>query len=194
MGCDANDSYISLYGIDALRDSVTLVYGALAFIVIALFLQDARRLNRLVVLYARFAVVFPPFMTVFAIISLAGQDILPQFPGTGLPILTIRPGDMGVHLAGCAVFVLLGLCRPGYLWGAFLMMAMAIVATQNRGAVLAMMLPTFLAVIVSGKVRSLLRPALAIMLCVALAYAADASLPNERPRPGPGSQRPPARQ
>jgi hypothetical protein len=172
--------YIPLHGVDALRDSVTLLYGALAFIVTALLLQDSNRLNRLVALYGRFAIIFPPAMLVITLAALAGQDTLPKFPGTGLPILTIRPGDQGVHLAGVSIFVLLGFCRrPGRVWGAALVATMLVVATQNRGALLAMMVPISVAVIVSGKWRSFIPPVLVILICISFAYAVDLSLPLE---------------
>lgn len=169
--------YIHLYGLDALRDSVTLLYGTLALIITAILLQDAGRLNRLVQYYGRFALLVPPAMTVIAVIALAGQNVLPKHPSTGLPIFALRSGDLGAHLGGISVFVLLGFCRPGRFWSLFLAAIMIVVATQNRGALLAMIVPLTLAAIVSGKIRRVLPIAIAVVFCVSLAYVADAKLP-----------------
>ena len=37
--------FVSVYGFDALRDSVIILYGGFAFIVIGLLLEDARRID-----------------------------------------------------------------------------------------------------------------------------------------------------
>ena len=38
--------FVGVYGFDALRDSVIVMYGGFAFFVIALLLEDARRIKR----------------------------------------------------------------------------------------------------------------------------------------------------
>jgi len=43
--------YVSTYGFDALRDSVIIVYGGFAFIVIALLLEDSKRIETVVRYY-----------------------------------------------------------------------------------------------------------------------------------------------
>jgi hypothetical protein len=169
--------YVPAYRIDALRDSVTFMYGTLAVIVIALLLEDTRRLNRLISYYSRFVALLPPTMTVLSIIALLGRDILPKMPGAGQPIISLRPGDLGVHLAGAAIFVLFGFRRAGRLWLAFLVVAAVIAATQNRAGALAMMISTGVAATVGGKVRSLIPMVLVAGVVVSIAYAADITLP-----------------
>ena len=51
-------------------------------------------------------------MPVLGTAAVMTQQELPQMPGTGLPILFLRPRDLAVHLAGAVVFVLVGLWRP----------------------------------------------------------------------------------
>jgi hypothetical protein len=167
--------YISIYGVDALRDSVTFFYGLIAFVLIALLLQDTRRLNDLIAFYARFAVLMPPIMTVYAIAALAWRDSLPEIPSLGVPILSLRLGDLGVHLAGAAAFTLLGFRRAGIIWTLFLLTAMGIVATQSRGAMLAMVVP--LALVIIGARKFSIPVVLMIGLGVAAAYAADFETP-----------------
>ncbi len=160
--------FIGEYGADALRDSVIVMYGALAFIVIALMLEDARRLDTIIGYYRRFTVIHVMAMPVLGTIAALAYDELPQMPGTGLPILALRPGDLAVHLAGAAVFVLVGLWRPSRTWVLFLLWGAVLVATQNRGAMLAMIIPIAIATALSGRTRTLM----SIMVPFAIVFAA----------------------
>ena len=56
--------FIGVYGFDALRDSVIILYGTFALIVISLLLEDARRIDTLVHYYAAFVAVFVPGIAV----------------------------------------------------------------------------------------------------------------------------------
>src|SRR5262249_9673492 len=138
---------------------------------------DTRRLNRLISYYSCFAALLPPTMTVLSVIALLGRDILPKMPGTGLPIISLRPGDLGVHLAGAAIFVLFGFRRAGPLWLASLLAAAFIVTTQNRAGALAMIISIGVATAVGGKIRSLIPMMLVAGVIASIAYAADITLP-----------------
>src|SRR5262249_8337434 len=46
--------FVQSYGFDALRDSVVVMYGGFAFVVIAILLEDGRRVNTLVRYYGTF--------------------------------------------------------------------------------------------------------------------------------------------
>src|SRR5258708_28393488 len=45
--------FVSVYGFDALRDSVIILYGGFAFIVIGLLLEDARRIDAILRYYGK---------------------------------------------------------------------------------------------------------------------------------------------
>ena len=51
--------FVSVYGFDALRDSVIVLYGGFAFIVIGLLLEDARRIDTVLRYYGKFLITFP---------------------------------------------------------------------------------------------------------------------------------------
>ena len=51
--------FFGLYGFDSLRDSVVVVYGCFAFIVIGLLLEDARRINTVLRYYGIMLASFP---------------------------------------------------------------------------------------------------------------------------------------
>jgi hypothetical protein len=160
--------FIAEFGISALRDSVIIMYGVLSFVVIALMLEDTNRVDRLVESYRGFIVILGFIMPIAGTIAAFLQDELPQMPGTGLPILMIRPGDLAVHLAGASVFILAGLWKPSRIWLLFLLWGMVLIATQNRGAILALAIPIALATIALGRTRALL----SILIPVAIIFAA----------------------
>src|SRR5262245_46549752 len=51
--------FFGLYGLDSVRDSVIVMYGGFAFIVIGLLLEDARRINTVLRYYRLMLVSFP---------------------------------------------------------------------------------------------------------------------------------------
>ena len=51
--------FLNVYGFDALRDSVIILYGGFAFVVIGLLLEDARRIDTVIRYYRTVLVVFP---------------------------------------------------------------------------------------------------------------------------------------
>lgn len=134
--------YIPQYGIDALRDGVLWGYAAFAFAISACLLpRDFRRLTRI---YARVVPIFVLWVPIAAVISLRFDNLLPKLPGAPVGILDFKGGDMAVHLAGVAVFLLVGLYgtaigrRVGdlLLWLGWLV-GMTAAAVINRGGMLA---------------------------------------------------------
>ncbi|HXS78011.1 MAG TPA: O-antigen ligase family protein [Terracidiphilus sp.] len=135
--------YLSEYKVDALRDAVIWAYGAFALL-LASFLLRTRSLPRWIRQYAVFIPRWVVIMAFVAPLSLVGADHMPSWPWSEAPILLVKAGDLGVHLAGFAAFVLLGLntsrrggksVRSGAalpLW--FLLLG--IVAALNRGGML----------------------------------------------------------
>lgn len=140
--------YYQQYGLDALRDGVLWGYGVAALLVIPI-LQQPARLRTAADGFGALAPLFLIWVVVHALLSIAlGVEWFPVMPGTNISILAAKAGDFGVHLAGVAAFLLLGMhqdARPGalrlraewLLWPAWLA-AMAVVATRNRGAIVAM--------------------------------------------------------
>jgi hypothetical protein len=139
--------YLGLYGADALRDAVLWGYGAFALLVAACVLSTGA-LPAIVRQYSRWVMVFAAWPVCLVTINrLMGQDTL-HMPGTGLPFFSSKPGDVGVHLAGAAAFVLVGLSgelsggehsRPNrrrVFWGAWTT-SLAFVAALSRGGFIA---------------------------------------------------------
>ncbi len=136
--------YIGTYGIDALRDAATWVYGFFA-IGVSLTVRP-EHLGRLVAGYRRFIPIFLVWVPVAAVLTLTVGASLPTTPGSDVPIFLYKAGDMSVQLAGIAAFVLLGLYHEAgpasgihelVLWGLWIVGA-GISAALNRAAIVAL--------------------------------------------------------
>ena len=64
-------------------------------------------------LYRRIAFPLVLWVPLAAVLTIVFGNSLPTAPGSDVPIIFFKAGDAGVHLAGIAAFVLLGL----YAWG-----------------------------------------------------------------------------
>ena len=165
--------YLGEYGIDALRDSVIAVYGLYAFVIAGLLLERPERLRRLIDAYGRFIYLFIPVVLVLYPLQQIAPDKIPVWPTTGVPLVVLKPGDIGVHLAGVSLFLLLGFRRFKLLWLILLLVAIAMAATQGRGGTLSMMLPIALALLMIRANSQLLWLGLLAAAVVALALILD---------------------
>ena len=132
--------FVSVYGFDALRDSVVILYGGFAFIVIGLLLEDARRIDTVLRYYSAFLVSFPA-MAVGFWLTKYWVDYIPKLYGPNVPIIEITASALGTHLAGTAVFVLVGYRKVSFLWVVVWIVTLAMLGATNRGAMLAALVP-----------------------------------------------------
>jgi O-Antigen ligase len=159
--------FLGVYGVDALRDSVIWGYALFAIAVSLTIKRDHvswihrtlnRRLPQIVLLAAAlFAIqyIFKPY--------------LPLVPGSNLPIISIRAGEIAVHLAGMAAFLMLGLyeseskkqSRTEFLMYVVVVVGLLFLSTQSRGA--------FVTIVVSLLIAFRIRPSARIVRFVAVA-------------------------
>lgn len=172
--------FVSGYGFDALRDSTIVMYGAFAYIVIALLLDDGRRLDAVIQYYIRFLRIFVPVLPILFATSQYCADWIPTVPGTGVQILHIGPGEAPVHLAGAATCALVGFFRPTVTWIISLLATVVMASTLNRGGMLAFVIPVFFAAVLSGKFRPLLKLLVIGMLIFGAAYAVEKTVFTEQ--------------
>jgi hypothetical protein len=165
--------FIGTYGMDALRDSATILYGGFSFVVIALLLQQARRINTSLVYYARFAGLLALLAPVALIISRYLVDFVPRLPGTNVPIIQIQATEMVVHLTGAAVFAIVGFRVARPLWMMLIFVSAVFVGTVSRGSMLAEVVPITAALLVLGRWRELVRALGLGMLIFCLAYVVE---------------------
>jgi hypothetical protein len=164
--------YVDIYGVDALRDSVVIIYGGFAFIVIALLLQDSRRIDTILRYYVRFVAVFVPVIPCLLAINHYLYEYIPLLPGANTPIIELRASEVAVHVAGASVFALAGFYQPGWRWILAAGVATVMAASSSRGAMLAFAVPVMLAAIVVGKARALARIVVVLLLVVFAAIMA----------------------
>ena len=142
--------YLAEYRIEALRDAAVWGYALFSLIISAILARPdaiARALDG----YWRCFRWFPLWAPAYVIVPYFAGDAMPTIPGTDVPVLIFKPGDMAVHLAGAAVFVLLGLRRVDssatgashrwdMLWWVVWLGSTAIAAATSRGGLVGMAL------------------------------------------------------
>ncbi|HVT89956.1 MAG TPA: O-antigen ligase family protein [Tepidisphaeraceae bacterium] len=97
--------YLDTYQKDAIRDAVVWGYGTYAFIVATILLNEPTRLQKLVIYYRKFVVAFLLLAPISTTLCAFFQESLPAFPGSGVPIIQLKGGDMCVHIAGCFAYI-----------------------------------------------------------------------------------------
>ena len=172
--------FIAVYGFDALRDSVIVMYGSFAMIIIALLLEDTRRVKVILNFYGAFLGIFIPVIPFIYAVNRYLLEYIPTIPGRDVPILEVRAGEVAAHLVGAAVFALVGFRKVNALWIVFLLAALALVVAINRGAMLAAILPMMIAAVVLGKVRELATVVLAGLVIFGAAYSAETAFTGYR--------------
>lgn len=166
--------FVSVYGFDALRDSVIVMYGGFSFIVIALVLQDARRIETVVGYYGTLLMCFPAIPVGFWL-TRYWTDEIPKVFGPGVPLVDIQASAVGTHLAGAAVFVLAGYRKVSPLWVLMWFAGLAMMAATNRGATLAALLPIAFAMVMLGRLRQMLTMAAAALAVFLVILAAEST-------------------
>jgi hypothetical protein len=146
--------FLGLYGFDALRDSVVVIYGGFAFILIGLLLEDARRIDVMLRYYRIMLASLPAIFVASLLVKYWGDDI-PQLFGP-VPILDTAPSAVGTHLAGAMIFVLIGYARVSVVWFAVWFATLGLVGATNRGAMLAAVVPVAIAMLALGRRRLML--------------------------------------
>jgi hypothetical protein len=164
--------FIGVYGFDALRDSVVIMYGGFAFIVITLVLEDGHRINTIVRYYRVFMSIFIPIIPFVYAFDRYMVDYIPRLPGSDIPLFLVRPGEVAVHLTGCVVFTLVGFSKLGPL-RIILVLVTAMLVSLSRGPMLAFVLPTVFAFLVLGRVRQLLVALVAALAILCSAYVIE---------------------
>lgn len=98
--------YLSVHGIDALRDAVIWGYGFFA-IAVAWSVRKAH-FEAIVKWYGK---LLPIFVVCAPLILIASRTLsgLPALPGSDVSLFDPKPGDLAVHLAGAGAFLIVGL-------------------------------------------------------------------------------------
>lgn len=168
--------FIGPYGFDALRDSVLLLYGGFALIVTALLLEKRERLGDIYRYFQFLASIYVFIAPVAYFVVKSGRDFIPAWPGTGVPIVYLRAGEIAVHVCAAAVIALVGMRKFSVLWTVMLLFTIAMVAAQSRGGALAILIPIAFAILVSGKLMQFAKMGVVGFAVLSAAYALDVQI------------------
>ena len=164
--------YIHEFGVDTLRDSVIVAYGAFAFIVVALLLERPERLQ-LIIRFLRTIGSIVIFLAPIVIVWLFASGMQNVIDGG-----YIRFGAVGVHLAAAAIMMLLGFMRANPARIILLVIGIALIVVRTRSSMLAIGIPIAVAIICSGRWRQGSVILVTAAGLIGLAYMLDLSVPT----------------
>ncbi len=178
--------YLGEFGLDALRDAVLYGYAAFALL-IAACLTSPKLVIGVVRTYQHAVVIALPMMLL--VIALTGDPGQLDAADEGVG-LWLKPGDIGVHLAGAAAFFLLRLHSDRifgtraqlvsiFFWSVWVVLAIY-VAAHGRGALLAMIAAFGVLFIMGIHRRLLITFAGGIVLVLWVMVALDIRIDQER--------------
>jgi len=166
--------YLGTFGVDALRDAAAWGYGLFAIAVWLIVRRD--HLPTLVRAYRALIPILLIWIPIAAVVAIRFGDTIPAGPGSDIPIIVFKSGDFGVHLAGVAAFVLVGLwgerdglARAGdaLLWIGWAL-AVGLVAAINRGAMAAAAMGAVAILFVRSRTRTMTAAFAMLMLAAVL--------------------------
>jgi len=136
--------YVRESGLYALRDAALWGYGLFSIIVAGVILSRPDRISYLVARYRRFVPLFlvaAPLVWVGTILfeSLSrwmGMTV-PTWPGTNVPLLLVKAGDLLVHFGGVAAFMCVGLAGRSRPWRVAVLVVSVALTAMSRGGLLA---------------------------------------------------------
>ncbi len=174
--------FVGPYGVDALRDSVIVMYGLFGLVTANLILQNPSRIDRAVRWMGRFFAVYGTLAAILYVAQKYLDGVMPRWPASNSPLIALRGGEVAVQIGGAAVFALLGLKRSSPLWVAALFVGVVVVSAQSRGGMLAILVPLLLAVLLTGRVRAPLLVLTAVLPIVVALYVGNFELPLQSDR------------
>jgi hypothetical protein len=175
--------FVGAYGFDALRDSVVVMYGAFAFIIIALLLEKPSRINTIIRYYGVFLTVYLPAVPFLFAISRYMQTSIPRWPAVNIYMLLLQPGEVATHLVGAMVFTLVGLRKMRFVGVVSVVATLPMISVQSRGAILAAAVPVIFATVVSGHARKLAAIGAVGLAVFFAAYILETSLTRDYREP-----------
>jgi hypothetical protein len=183
LGAARTLPYIGVYGIDALRDGVLWGYAAFALIVYVLVdrwsvLAGFRAYGWIVPIFALW---LPVSWNLFRLFSL---DIDPTRPGSVIPLVYFKAGDMAVHVVGSVAFLILGAAAVAsartFVWRVAIFLPVLwtvfVAGTSNRGALVTAIIGVAVTVAIAPRARNWL-PLIAATALFAVAVTVQAVLP-----------------
>jgi len=164
--------YIHEFGVDTLRDSVVVAYGAFAFIVVALLLERPERLE-LIIVFLRITGSLVILSAPIVIVLLFANGM-----NNGIAGGYIIFGAWGVHLTAAAIMMLLGFMRANSARIILLVIGIVLILVRSRSSMLAFGIPLSVAAFCAGRWRHGSVIVVTAAGLIGLAYMLDLSVPT----------------
>lgn len=169
--------YIEEYGLAAFRDGVIVWYAGFSVIVASHICLDPARLEKLTNAWVRFARWFLGIGLICWVVSKVLSINLPTTLGTEVPIIDLKGGDTLVILAGIGASGIAGLIRFGWAVRILYVGFFVVVASVNRGGMVACCVALCVAVALRPTARNLGGTGLAVALVICLMVLGQVNLP-----------------
>jgi hypothetical protein len=130
--------YLSLHGVDALRDAVIWGYAAFAFLWYFYILREPLRLIDILRKYQWFAAIGLVGMALLWTLRFLLANQTPKWPWADVAVIEPKPGDIMVHLAGILAFwISLPTSRVGLPRFCLFSLCVAVMGAYERAALFA---------------------------------------------------------
>lgn len=153
--------FLSQYHLYALRDAVIWGYGVFTVLIVA-FVRRREQIEGALRVYRWFLRIFVILAPVAMLVSLGFKDSMPTIPWSNdVGIISVKPSDLGIHLAAAALFLMLFPARRRYSrWSDLSVMDLFRIACWLLGAVMDLIVSRggFLAMVIPIGLVSILRP------------------------------------
>jgi hypothetical protein len=174
--------YIDTYGLNALRDGT--LWGYAGFALIVYLLADRWLLLRAFRLYGWVVPIFALWLPIsWNLFASASTGIVPDTPGSFIPLVFFKGGDMAVHTVGAIAFLVIGASgirsARTFVWrtliGLPLLWTIFVAGTSNRGALVTACVGIVVVAIMAWRSRNWL-PLLAATAVFVIAVVFEAAL------------------
>ena len=133
--------YVGTYGLLAFRDAMVVGYALFAVVAVVLLTARPERLPAFLVRYRVLVTVVCSVAWLLFLIGQWAEDAVPRAPwAPDVNLIENKPGDLLVHLAGIAAFVVLRFRRPAAWLVVLLVAGAGATMTSGRGGMLAFLL------------------------------------------------------
>lgn len=131
--------YLGQWKLDAIRDFMLLGYASMALVVCAVVMSQPGVLPWILGKYQTFVKVFLCVMPPIWLFDQVMGESMPTWPwASHVGIITLKPGDMPVHLGAIAALSILGLFRgKSLVWMALLCVLLGVTGAISRGGLVA---------------------------------------------------------
>ena len=170
--------HVPYWGIVAVRDAAVCYYCTFLILLASMTITRAQ-LEKFQNIVAVIAPVFLLWAPVAMLITLFFQDLVPLVPGTTVPVLIIKSGDLSTHITAVLIFILV---MPKKTWlqrypvlSGGLCIAAVFAAFSNRAAFLVALLGLTAAFILKPN-RRFVHLGVVIVLFIILSFAVDLSI------------------